>query len=210
MEQIRTFIAIELSRELKSSLVRLQERLKRQVPERSVRWVRPDGIHLTLKFLGDVPSPRTASVSQAVETACCGFGPFSIELVGLGCFPNSRRPRVVWVGVREPTGSLARLQKAVESELGRLGFAPESRPFRPHLTLGRVQRRVGQDDRQRLGELIASSDAGRLGSMAVSSVDVIRSDLRPGGAVYTTLAHVSLRSESQLDKARGFGQSIEG
>ncbi len=192
MEQIRTFIAIELNQDLQDSLTRLQDRLKRQVPERSVRWVQPKGIHLTLKFLGDVPAPRMASVSQAVEAACRGFNPFKIELVGLGCFPNPHRPRVVWVGVREPTGALNRLQKAVESALVELGFEPEDRPFTPHLTLGRVQRNVGQSDQQRLGELIAASDVGLLSAMTVPSVNVIRSDLRPDGAVYTVLARATL------------------
>lgn len=194
MEQIRTFIAIELSRDLKDSLSRLQECLKRQVPERSTRWMRPEDIHLTLKFLGDVPASRMASVSRAVETACRGFDRFAIELVGLGCFPSPRRPRVVWVGVREPTGVLSRLQKAVESTLVELGFEPEGRPFSPHLTLGRVQRKVSQRGRQRLGELIAESDVGLLGRMTVPSVNVMRSDLRPDGAVYTVLAHAPLGS----------------
>lgn len=192
MEQIRTFIAIELSQEIRNSLNRLQDRLKRQVPPRSVRWVRPEAIHLTLKFLGDVPGPRMASISQAVETACHGLDRFTLELVGLGCFPNPRRPRVVWVGVREPTGTLPRLQKAVESELAGLGFEPENRPFSPHLTLGRVQRKVSRSDRQRLGELIAGSDVGVVGRMTVPSVNVMRSDLRPSGAVYAALARVPL------------------
>ena len=194
MEQIRTFIAIELSQGLKDNLTRLQDRLKRQVPERSVRWVRSDGIHLTLKFLGDVPALRIASISQAVETACRDCNRFAIELTGLGCFPNPRRPRVMWVGVREPTGALVRLQKAVEGALVELGFEPEDRPFRPHLTLGRVQRRVGRSDAQRLGELIAQSDVGLLGRMPVASVNVMRSDLRPDGAVYTVLSRTALGS----------------
>ena len=194
MKQIRTFIAIELSQDLKDGLGRLQARLKRQVPERSVRWVRPDAIHLTLKFLGNVPTPRLTSISRAVETACHSFDQFTLELVGLGCFPNPRRPRVVWVGVREPTGTLARLEKAVENELAGLGFEPEGRSFKPHLTLGRVQRKVGRSDRERLGELIAESNVGLLGDMTVTSVNVMRSDLRPSGAVYTALAYVPLGS----------------
>lgn len=191
-EKVRTFVAVELSRELRNSLSHLQDGLKSQVPDRSVRWVRPAGIHLTLKFLGDVPSSRVASIAQAVEVACGGFSSFTFELAGLGCFPNPRRPRVMWVGVQEPTGVLARLHKAVENELAGLNFKPEGRPFRPHLTLGRVQRKVSRDDRQRLGELIAGSDVGTLGSMEVSSVNLMRSDLRPGGAVYTALARAFL------------------
>jgi 2'-5' RNA ligase len=192
MEQVRTFIAIELSQDLKDSLSRLQDRLKRQVPERSVRWVRHGGVHLTLKFLGDVPALRLTNVSQAVEAACRDFGQFTVEVAGLGCFPNPRRPRVMWVGVREPTGTLVRLQRAVEGALAELGFKPEGRPFKPHLTLGRVRRNVSRSDRQHLGELIVESDVGLLGSMEVAEVNVMRSDLRPDGAVYTALTRVPL------------------
>lgn len=192
METFRTFIAIELNQELQDSLRHLQDDLKRKVPPRSVRWVRPESIHLTLKFLGDVPSSRITSISQAVEAACQGFDVFTFELVGLGCFPNPRRPRVLWVGVREPTSVLASLQKAVEQELAEIGFEPENRPFRPHLTLGRVQRKASQSEQKRLGELVATSDLGPLGGMVVSAVNVMRSQLRPEGAIYTALAHVPL------------------
>lgn len=195
LEQIRTFIAIELSQDLKDSLRHLQARLTRQVPERSVRWMRPESIHLTLKFLGDVPAARIARISQAVEVACHGFTRFAFELVGLGCFPNPRRPRVVWVGVYEPTGTLARLQQAVEGELVNLDFKREDRAFRPHLTVGRVQRKASRSDQQRLGEVIAGRKEGSLGSMTVTSVNVMRSDLRPTGAVYTALAQMPLPGE---------------
>ena len=192
MKEMRVFIAIELGRELQNNLLILKERLERQVPYRSVRWVRPEGIHLTLKFLGDVPAARIAAISQALEMACRGLTPFTCELSGLGCFPNPRRPRVLWVGVHEPSGTLKGLHKAVERELAAIGFAPENRPFSPHLTLGRVQRKAGRSDRDILGEVIARSSVGLVGRLTVSEVNVIRSELRPSGAVYTALARVPL------------------
>jgi 2'-5' RNA ligase len=97
--------------------------------------------------------------------------------------------------VGEPTGTLVRLHKAVEDELVELGFKKEGRPFRPHLTIGRVHRKASQGDRQDLGELIVGSNEGRLGDMTVTSVNVMRSDLRPSGAVYTALAQVPLPGE---------------
>jgi len=194
VKEIRAFIAIELSKEIREALTRLQERLKSRIPHRSVRWVRVEGIHLTLKFLGDVPASSIDGISQALEVACGGFEPFTLEAAGLGCFPNSRRPRVLWVGVREESGVLNRLQKSVEDELARLGFERERRSFNPHLTLGRVQRRVSHNDRQRLGELIAESEVGLLDSMRVPAVKLMRSDLQPAGAVYTALARVALGS----------------
>jgi 2'-5' RNA ligase len=193
VEQIRTFVAIELTDDLLKSLSRLQERLERQTPHGAVRWVRPEGVHLTLKFLGDVPTTRVPRIAEAVASACRGGAPFSFDVAGLGCFPNPSRPRVLWVGVEEPTGALARLHKALERELAGIGFAPERRPFKPHLTLGRVRRKVNRSDRGRLGALVAESDVGRLGGMTVASVSLIRSDLRPTGAVYTELARATLQ-----------------
>jgi 2'-5' RNA ligase len=193
MDKIRTFIAIELDESIKDGLTRLQEGLKGEVPQGSVRWVRPASIHLTLKFLGDVPADQIREITRALERSCQGFAPFSLTCGGLGCFPNLKRPRVVWVGVHEETGTLAQLQKAIEANVAPLGYPTEKRKFSPHLTLGRVQRRVSSSDLHRLGEQVGSSEIGTLGQMEVRSVNLMRSDLRPSGAVYTRLAEVKLK-----------------
>jgi len=193
MEKIRTFIAIELDESIKESLTKLQERLKGQVPRGSVRWVRPEGVHLTLKFLGDVPADQIGEITKALERSCQGFAPFSLLCGGLGCFPNLKRPRVMWVGIQEETGTLSQLKEAIEENVAPLGYPPEKRKFSPHLTLGRVQRRVSSGDRHRLGELVGASEIGTLSQMQVKSVNLMRSDLRPSGAVYTRLAEVELK-----------------
>jgi len=193
MEKIRTFIAIELDESIKESLTKLQERLKGQVPQGSVRWVRPEGVHLTLKFLGDVPADQIGEITKALERSCQGFAPFSLLCGGLGCFPNLKRPRVMWVGIQEETGTLSQLKEAIEENVAPLGYPPEKRKFSPHLTLGRVQRRVSSGDRHRLGELVGASEIGTLSQMQVKSVNLMRSDLRPSGAVYTRLAEVELK-----------------
>ena len=193
MEKIRTFIAIELDESIKVSLTKLQERLKGQVPQGSVRWVRSEGIHLTLKFLGDVSADQIGEITRALQRSCQGFAPFSFSCGGLGCFPDLKRPRVVWVGIQEETGTLAQLQKAIEENVSPLGYPPEKRKFSPHLTLGRVQRRVSSGDLRRLGELVGASEIGTLSQMQVKSVNLMRSDLRPSGAVYTRLAEVELK-----------------
>ena len=192
MKQIRTFIAIELDETINAALTDLQGQLKAEAPRGSVRWVRPEGIHLTLKFLGDVPVNSIGEVEQALTQACAGFSAFSFSVEGLGCFPNPRRPRVVWVGVREESGALKRLQKAVEDGMEKLGFAPEGRRFHAHLTLGRTQRRASSGDVRRLGQLVTETDIGLLGQMEVRAVSLIKSDLRPTGAVYTQLAAARL------------------
>ncbi len=195
MNAVRTFVAIELSPQLLRRLRALQDRLRQDVPAGVVRWVRPEGIHLTLKFLGDVPTARVEEIATAMCDACVGHVPFTFAVAGLGCFPNLRRPRVIWVGVDEPTGTLAALQRDVEGAMQRLGFAPERRPFRPHLTLGRVKG-GGADVVRALGEYVARATVN-VGQMEASEVSLMRSDLRPGGAVYTRLAVAALGKETE-------------
>jgi 2'-5' RNA ligase len=192
MEQVRTFIAIELDENIKAALTKLQEQLKAKVPQDTVRWVGPEGIHLTLKFLGNLPANRIEQVEQAIAQACAGFRSFPFSVGGLGCFPDTRRPRVVWVGVQEDTGILTRLQKSIEDGMEKLGFPPEERGFQAHLTLGRTQRRASSGDVRRLGQIVDETDIGELGRMEARAVSLMRSDLKPTGAVYTRLAEVRL------------------
>ncbi len=189
---LRTFIALELDDGLKSALTGMQDRLKRRVSAGAVRWVRPDGIHLTLKFLGDTPADRLPAIQSALAEAAAGATPFVVQAEGLGCFPNLRRPRVVWVGLSEPTGALQRLRDAVEAQVAPLGFPTEGRAFSPHLTLGRVQRRASTSEAAEVGEVVRSAQVGLVGQIQATRVYFIKSDLRPTGAVYTTLFEAPL------------------
>jgi 2'-5' RNA ligase len=192
MTMLRTFIAVELDKELLGNLVALQDRLREQVAPRSIRWVRPEGIHLTLKFLGETRPDQVEAVKVALDRAASEIRPFAFTVGGMGCFPNTRRPRVMWVGLYEPAGTLSRLRDAVESHVAPLGFPTEKRPFRPHLTLGRVQRHASKSEVREIGEVIAATEIGTLDEMRVERVSYIKSDLRPGGAVYTTLHEAQL------------------
>jgi 2'-5' RNA ligase len=192
MATLRTFIAIELDEDLKDNLARLQNRLRGEMSPSSVRWVRPEGIHLTLKFLGDTTEEQVEQVKEALARAAAGAGPITFSVGGVGCFPNTRRPRVVWVGLHEPTGALARLRDAVEEQVAPLGFPTEKRPFSPHLTLGRVHRRASKSEVREVGEVVAASAIGDIDEMTATAVFYIQSDLRPSGAVYTTLVSVEL------------------
>ena len=193
---LRTFIAVELDREFLRNLENLQDRLRAQVAPRSVRWVRPEGIHLTFKFLGETRPDQLAAVKVALDQAATGILPFTFTAGGLGCFPDTRRPRVIWVGLYEPTGTLARLRDAVESHVAPLGFPTEKRSFRPHLTLGRVQRHASKSEVREIGEVVAATETGVLDEMHVEQVSYIKSDLKPGGAVYTTLHEARLQQAS--------------
>jgi 2'-5' RNA ligase len=195
MSTIRTFIAVELDEELQTNLRRLQERIRGQVAPRSVRWVRPEGIYLTLKFLGDTPLSKLDEIKAALARAATGVGSFTFTVEGLGCFPSIRRPRVVWVGLQEPSGRLARLRDAVEAHVAPLGFPMERRRFSPHLTLGRVLRRASKSEIVEIGQVVTASEIGTLDEMAVTVVSHIKSDLRPSGAVYTTLFEAELTGD---------------
>jgi 2'-5' RNA ligase len=192
MADIRSFVAIELSEQLRAALAGLQQQLRAPVPSHTVRWTVPESIHLTLQFLGDVAPGNIAPIADALRNVCANRPSFDLVLEGLGVFPNPRRPRIVWVGIVEASGALNALQQAVEQVLAPLGFPPEERPFTPHLTIGRVAREADLPELTRLGEAITRSTTGRLGHMWVDHLSLMKSDLKPSGAVYTPQAVLPL------------------
>lgn len=196
MNTFRVFIAIELPSPILVKIAELQERMKSNLPSGLVRWVRPEGIHLTLKFLGEVPVAQIEAISESMQAACSSHAPFTFSVGGMGCFPDLRRPNVVWVGVEEPSGALSRLHDDIERAMAPLGFPPEGRKFSPHLTLGRVKggrldSPAGAGALQALGDSVARARVS-LGQVQATSVSLMRSDLLPGGAVYTELATAEL------------------
>ncbi len=193
-EILRTFIAIELDEALRSALQGIQDQFKRQMPPGSVKWVAPTGIHLTLKFLGDTPRSRVPEIEAALRTACAGSASFEVTVEGRGCFPNTHRPRVIWVAVRDRGQRLARLQAAVERHVAPLGWPTETRPFSPHLTLGRTAKSADSRVAAVIGQVVDKSVIEQISVQRVTAVTLIQSDLRPTGAVYTPLASVSLGS----------------
>ena len=195
----RTFIAIELDRSLRSALAKIQEQFKRQVPPGSVRWVAPEGIHLTLKFLVDTPRTRVTQIEAALQRACVGFEPFEFSVEGRCCFPNTRRPRVVWVAVRDKGQNLMRLSAAVEREVAPLGWPTEERGFSAHLTLGRVGTGVSGSDEAAVGKTVEASAVEQIGRQRVTGVSLIRSELHPDGASYSRLLSVPLPARSNAE-----------
>jgi 2'-5' RNA ligase len=192
MEQVRTFVAIELSDLIREQLSKAQTLLKRKGIADQLRWVQPQSIHLTLKFLGNVPVSRLKEIVIAIEQASDGMGPFSLSLGSLGCFPSGSRPNVIWIGLGGDTRDLARLHTKMDDRLSVLGYPTEKRKFTPHLTLARVDKRVKTTDRRRLGGLIERLDVDLVGEMEVREITLMKSDLTPTGAKYTRLAVIEL------------------
>lgn len=185
MTVIRAFIAIDLPLPIQQKLAEVLEQLQ-QPDTRAVRWVPAKNIHLTIKFLGDVSPANLEILTKILRAEVSRFKPFEIRVGGLGAFPSMRRPRVVWVGVEAPP-TLQALQRAVETETVRLGYAAEDRPFSPHLTLGRVAHNATPDEVRKVADILVRLKVGELGTATVDHVRLFRSDLQPGGAIYTPL-----------------------
>lgn len=205
---IRTFIAVELGADLRASLVKVQDalraRLRKSAPDLRVQWVRPDSLHLTLKFLGDVEDTRLEAIRRALSDAVGSMPGFSVSAGGLGGFPDLRAPRVLWIGTapmandhdpaspRAEPNPLVELAVAVDRAMADLDFPAETKPFHPHLTVARVKDRARE-----VGRVLAATaypeQASQLGRLTVNVVSVMKSDLKPTGAVYTCLDSIPLR-----------------
>ena len=195
LKTIRSFISIELSEQARTELARLQSRLKETSPPQTVRWTDPKNVHLTLHFLGDLAEDSLEDVRRTLRDTASAHTPFSLNLANLGCFPNTRRARIVWVGLTGDTDHLVALQSGLGDRLTKaIGFKPESRTYSPHLTIGRVKKGVTQNGIRELGQILEQEmpRVGRLAPLPVNHIHFIRSDLKPDGPLYTSLATAHL------------------
>ena len=183
---MRSFIAIELPETIENALAELQSDLKGCGVD--VRWIKPENIHLTLKFLGNIEEKMVDSISEAIKKACRTYAVMKLTLSEVGVFPNVRSPRVLWVGLNN-SDILPALQNEIEQELSPLGFEQEKRKFVPHLTLGRFKSSRGK---MALKEKIELYRGKELGVFDTGSVSLMKSDLGPAGAKYTRLAEIPL------------------
>ncbi len=182
---LRTFIAIEIPEEIKKAISSQSAGLRKALGG-GVRWVAPENVHLTLKFLGDISPANVKMLTQSLEAEAGLHEPFTVKVGNLGVFPTPRRPRVIWVGLDAPAG-LPRLQRGIEAMTARLGYAAEDKPFSPHLTIGRVRDQVSADEMQSMRAALENTKVGALGTFEVAAVHLFKSDLQPGGAVYMRL-----------------------
>jgi 2'-5' RNA ligase len=183
MDKIRSFIAVEVPDEVKSLMAETKACFHPLDPH--IRWVKIEGVHLTLKFLGNIERSQIEPISECLREAVAGQRPFEVRAEGAGVFPNMRYPRVLWVGLSEGLDELSSIHDKLEEKLAGLGFEPESRPFNPHLTLGRFR------DGRRAGRAISLEMFDKAAQLAesfmVHRVLLMRSQLYPAGAVYTVL-----------------------
>lgn len=184
---VRSFLAIELPGMILKRIEEVQGDLKSSHAD--VRWVSPEKIHLTLKFLGSIDESKIEPIIKSIAGPIHTTSPFSLKIRGMGAFPHFQNPRVIWVGMVDEKGVIASFQKELEKELRKIGFEPEERPFHPHLTLGRMQSNRGRE------ELIGRMEKYReeqFGDFQVEKVVLFKSDLRPSGPIYTLLKELGL------------------
>ena len=188
MTTIRSFIAIELPNEIKNKISELLHKIKQTRAD--VKWVNPQSIHLTLKFLGNIETGKIEDILSGIKNSSEGIKPFSVEINSISAFPKPEYPRVVWIGINEKTGTLLTLSQKMEENLSYLGFEKEERSFKPHLTLGRVKSQKRKE--QLLSFIIQSKDLS-LGMFSVTEISLMQSILKPSGAEYSCLGRVGLK-----------------
>lgn len=185
---IRSFIAINIPAGVKQMIAEAQYELKETGA--AVKWVKPDIIHLTLKFLGNIEENQVQEIKEKMIESAKEVPSFSMDVTHVGVFPNLRYPRVIWVGLEEKSGKLLTFQKNIEKNLEPLGFEPEGREFSPHLTIGRVKSAKG---RGRLANMLESKQNSQFNeSISVNEINLMKSELKVSGPIYTILETIGL------------------
>ena len=188
---IRLFIALPLPDAVKAEIERVQEELRRVLPERSVRWTKSGQFHLTLKFLGNVEADRVAELAEALRSACSGFPALQLRAERIGCFPDLRHPRVVWVWVHDEAEQLSVLQGKIESAVVRFAESKSEKKFTGHVTIARING-IKRPQAEALAKLAHALTERRFGEWTAGEVKLMRSELLQSGAVHSVVAALPL------------------
>ena len=197
MNGIRSFIAIELPEPVKDGLAKLEDILKNTVAF-PAKWVATNSIHLTLCFLGEIGPEQIEAVKSVMASTASETAPFELKLTSLGAFPNLERPQIIWAGVQGNLEALQRLHRELEAGLQVMGYRPENRLFKPHLTLARIRDDAGTRARQEIGKVISSVSGLMHREFIVSEINLMKSDLQRSGPVYTRLQVAKFQSKAKI------------
>jgi len=187
MSKIRTFIAIEIPEPIKLSIAKIQEELIRE--NAHITWVKPQNIHITLKFLGEIEESLVDNLSTVLTAVTHQTQPFAVEIQRIGAFPNLKRPKVIWIGAKSENNAMENLALTIEDKVSRLGFEIENRPFKAHLTLGRVKDMSGIDG---VMKKLDDNKNFHAGKYTPTEIIIMKSDLTPTGAIYTPLNRIKI------------------
>ena len=186
-DNLRTFIAIDIPGNILSEIRELQEGIKDYGFK--IRWVRPESIHLTLKFLGDIKAVKINEIAEAISETVVRYTPISLQAKGVGVFPGIKRPQVLWVGLAGQLEPLVSLQKTLDENLETIGFPMEKRPFKGHLTMGRMKAKI---DVKKFGDVLMAFRRFESETFTAGRLILYKSELKPSGALYTEMASASL------------------
>ena len=189
---MRAFIAIEIPDQIQQAIHKATSNLRSELGA-AIRWVSPENIHLTLKFLGDIPPIQVDALTSTLRAQADSVPTFDVKVGGIGSFPDVKRARVLWIGLNAPAELMA-LSRGIESACARLGYESEKRGFSPHLTIGRVRQDASAADAQKIRRALEAATIDSLGAVRVDSVHLFKSDLKRNGAVYTKLFSAPLKS----------------
>ena len=200
----RVFIAIPLPISVTQSLSQIQHHFQ---SVRSIRWAKPAHMHLTIQFLGDTSQSTIAAMTAGLNQTGADHSPFELQVAGLGAFPNLKRPRIIWAGLSGDLKTLHKLHKAITQVTSEFGVTPEARPFTPHITLGRVKKRVTTSDYRHISQAVgqAQQTVGHIANLSVEQIHLIQSQLQRGGPIYTPLLNILLQKpgRNSLSGLRG-------
>lgn len=191
MSSLRLFIALETPPEITPLISTIRDRLK--TCQADVKWEPDEKLHATIKFLGETPDRLLPEIVSSIARIAGRYAPLIVRYRRIGCFPNLRDPKVVWVGLEETSGQLEAMQMATEEAMQPMGFERERRRFHPHVTLGRVKGRKALHGLLTMMESVTFESPQAI----IEHLSLVRSELKPGGSVYTTLKHIPLRARNQ-------------
>jgi RNA 2',3'-cyclic 3'-phosphodiesterase len=193
MKTLRSFIAIELSEEVRQSVSSTILSYQKLVPAGWVKWVPTKNLHLTIKFLGDTPITLIPSIQEQMDKYFASTPAFQFTAAAAGMFPSARKPRIIWIGLDNKL-TLTELSKGLDEVLVPLHIDREAKPFSPHLTIGRVYQGLSEEQLSKLGEIILRNQPGVIGIVTIDHINLIKSDLFPTGPVYSILHYSKLAS----------------
>ena len=191
MQTLRTFIAVDFPIEIKEKIIEITAYFQSKLPPAQIKWVEPDHMHLTLKFMGETPHDKLVQIKQSIHQVISVFPSFEIEIKALGMYPNNQRPRVIWLGINAEN-YLILLHNQLDQALKGEGIKSDRRPFSPHLTIGRVRRNADQESIIQIGKILSQFKIASLGSIKIDEILYYQSVLTPQGPIYTILQSTSL------------------
>ena len=191
MQTLRTFIAVDFPIEIKEKIIEITAYFQSKLPPAQIKWVEPDHMHLTLKFMGETPHDKLVQIKQSIHQVISIFPSFEIEIKALGMYPNNQRPRVIWLGINAEN-YLILLHNQLDQALKGEGIKSDRRPFSPHLTIGRVRRNADQESIIQIGKILSQFKIASLGSIKIDEILYYQSVLTPQGPIYTILQSTSL------------------